>query len=104
MGERQIREEYVQRVAIADDASWIIGQLFYLHADGGTWVVRYAPLGKEDKYGGEVVLARGVDMSQLREGDLVYVKGEILMESRANKYVGGPLYRASTVNLNDRVN
>ena len=103
-GERQIREEYVQRVAIADDDSWIIGQLFYLHADGGTWVVRYAPLGKEDRYGGEVVLARGVDMSQLREGDLVYVKGEILKESRANKYVGGPLYRASTVNLNDRVN
>ena len=103
-GERQIREEYVQRVAIADDDSWIIGQLFYLHADGGTWVVRYAPLGKEDRYGGEVVLARGVDMSQLREGDLVYVKGEVLKESRANKYVGGPLYRASTVNLNDRVN
>ena len=65
----------MQRVAIADDDSWIIGQLFYLHADGGTWVVRYAPLGKEDRYGGEVVLARGVDMSQLREGDLVYVKG-----------------------------
>ena len=94
----------MQRVAIADDGSWIIGQLFYLHADGGTWVVRYAPLGKEDRYGGEVVLARGVDMSQLREGDLVYVKGEVLKESRANKYVGGPLYRASTVNLNDRVN
>jgi hypothetical protein len=90
-------------VAIADDASWIIGQLFYLHADGGTWVVRYAPLGKEDKYGGEVILTRGVDMSKLREGDLVYVKGEILRENRASKYVGGPLYRPFVVNLNERV-
>jgi hypothetical protein len=98
-----IRPEYTQRVAIADDTSWIVGQLFYLHVDGGTWVVRYAPLGKEDKFGGEVVLAHGVDMKALREGDLAFVRGEIIKEARASKYVGGPLYRAVSVELNDRV-
>jgi hypothetical protein len=90
-------------VAIADDGSWVIGQLFYIHEDGGTWIVRYAPYSKEDRYGGEVILAHGVDMSNLREGDLAYVRGEIIKESRASKYVGGPLYRASSVTLNERV-
>src|SRR5260370_42679695 len=51
-----IKSQYVQRVAIADDGSWVIGQLFYIHEDGGTWIVRYAPLSKEDKYGGGVAL------------------------------------------------
>jgi hypothetical protein len=99
----QIKPQYTQRVAIADDGSWVVGQLFYIHEDGGTWIVRYAPLGKEDKYGGEVVLAHGVDMSNLREGDLAFVRGEILEQGRASKYVGGPLYRASSVELNERV-
>ena len=101
--DRQIKPQYAQRVAIADDGSWVLGQLFYVHEDGGTWIVRYAPLGKEDKYGGEVVLAHGIDMSKLREGDLAFVRGEIVHEGRASKYVGGPLYRAFSVELNERV-
>jgi hypothetical protein len=99
----EIAQEFVQRVAIADDASWIIGQLFYIHAGGGLWIVRYAPLDKEDRYGGGVVLAKGTDMAQFREGDLVYVRGAVLNEGRASKYVGGPLYRATSVTLNERL-
>jgi hypothetical protein len=63
---------------MADDGSWLIGELHYVHADGGLWVVRYAPLDKEDRYGGAVVLAKGQDMSKFRAGDLVFVKGSIL--------------------------
>jgi hypothetical protein len=100
---QDIKEEYIRRVAIADDASWIIGQLFYIHADGGLWIVRYAPLDKEDRYGGGVVLARGQDMTQFEEGDLVYLRGQILNGGRASKYVGGPLYRAASITLNERL-
>jgi hypothetical protein len=98
----EIKKENVLRVAIADDASWVIGELQYVHADGGIWVVRYAPLDKEDRYGGAVVLAKGQDMSKFREGDLVFVKGSMLNEGRASKFVGGPLYRATSIELNER--
>jgi hypothetical protein len=98
----EIKKENVLRVAMAEDGSWLIGELHYVHADGGLWVVRYAPLDKEDRYGGAVVLARGPDMSRFREGDLVFVKGSILDEGRASKYVGGPLYRATAIELNER--
>jgi hypothetical protein len=98
----EVSKENVQRVAMADDASWVIGELRYVHADGGLWVVRYAPLDKEDRYGGAVVLAKGQDMSKFREGDLVFVKGSILDEGRASKYLAAPLYRASSIELNER--
>jgi hypothetical protein len=94
-------KETEQRVAIADDASWIIGQLSYVHADGGIWVLRYASLDTEDRFGGAVVLAPGVDMSKFHEGDIVYARGELVNEGRGSKYVGGPLYRASSVELNE---
>jgi hypothetical protein len=97
-----VTKENVLRVAMADDGTWIIGELHYVHADGGLWLVRYAPLDKEDRYGGAVVLARGQDMSKFREGDLVYVKGSILDEGRASKSLAAPLYRATTIELNER--
>jgi hypothetical protein len=95
-------KETMERIAIADDASWIIGQLSYVHADGGIWVVRYAPLDTEDRFGGAVVLAPGTDMSKFHEGDVVFVRGEIVNKGRGSKYVGGPLYRATSIDLNDR--
>jgi hypothetical protein len=101
--ERDVKPAYVKRTAIADDGSWVVGQLFYVHEDGGTWILRYAPLSREDKYGGEVVLAHGLDMKEFREGDLAYVTGEFLKEGRASKYVGGPLYRPFSIKLNERI-
>jgi hypothetical protein len=95
-------KETVLRVAIADDASWVIGELQYVHTDGGTWVVRYAPLDREDRYGGAIALAKGVDMRQFREGDLVFVKGSILDEGRSSRHVGAPLYRVTSISLNER--
>jgi hypothetical protein len=41
-------------------------------------------------------------MSKFREGDLVFVKGSVLNEGRASKYVGGPMYRATSIELNER--
>jgi hypothetical protein len=98
----EVSKENVQRGAVAGDTCWIVGQLQYVHADGGLWMVRYAPLDKEDRYGGAVVLAKGQDMSKFREGDLVFVKGSILDEGRASEHLAAPLYRATSIELIER--
>jgi hypothetical protein len=95
---------YLAKVGRADDFRWITGQLYYIHVHGdqGFWVVRYAPIDKEDRYGGSVVLAPVTSMQSFREGDLVTVHGDLLNEGRATRFVGGPLYRAAAVNLDQR--
>jgi hypothetical protein len=98
-----IKPEYLPLIGSAADYSWVTGQLIYTHVDGGTWVVRYAPVENEDRYGGSVVLANSVSMTDYREGDLVKVNGEILHEGRANIYLGGPLYRPASVSLVKRL-
>jgi hypothetical protein len=98
----EINKEYLDRVGNAPDYSWVTGELFYIHADKGLWVVRYAPVDREDRYGGSVVLAPATSMDAFQEGDLVTVQGEMLYEGRASKYLGGPLYRSLGVSLVDR--
>lgn len=97
----ELDRRYEQRVARAADYSSLTGQLFFVHADGGIWVLRYAPLFQEDMNGGGVILARGLRMDSYREGDLVTVKGEILSK-QGSKHLGAPLYRAATIQLIDR--
>jgi hypothetical protein len=94
---------YAARASRAADCSWLTGQLLFVHADGGTWVVRYAPVGEEDENGGSVVLTRNLVMDSFREGDLVTVRGEVLAE-RGSVHLGGPLYRASSITLEQRLN
>jgi hypothetical protein len=97
----ELDRRYETRVERAADYSWLTGQLFYVHADGGLWVLRYAPLWKEDPNGGSVVLARNLPLGSYREGDLVTVRGELLQE-RGPAHLGGPLYRAQSIQLLDR--
>jgi hypothetical protein len=97
----ELDRRYEVRVDRAADYSWVTGQLFYVHADGGLWVLRYAPLSKEDPYGGSVVLARDRQMDSYREGDLVTVHGEIINE-KGSAFLGGAQYRARTIQLVDR--
>jgi hypothetical protein len=72
-----------------------------VHTDGGRWVLRYAPIWKEEANGGSVVLARDLPMDSYREGDLVQVRGEIL-QPKASSTLGGPLYQLQTIQLVDR--
>ncbi len=97
----ELSRRYETLVSRAPDDSSITGQLFFVHADGGLWVLRYAPLGQEDPHGGGVILARNRQMDSYREGDLVTVKGEILQE-KGSLYLGDPLYLASSIELVDR--
>lgn len=90
-----------QRVGHAPDYSCLTGQLFYVHADGGLWVLRYAPLWQEDPNGGSIVLARDLRMANFHEGDLVTVHGEIVRQ-KSTVFLGGPLYRARSIELVER--
>jgi hypothetical protein len=97
----ELSRRFEKRVLHAADYSQLTGQLFYVHADGGLWVLRYAPLDTEDRNGGGVILARDRSMQSYREGDLVTVHGEVLQE-RACRYLGAPLYRTSSIQLVER--
>jgi hypothetical protein len=97
----ELSRRFEKRVNHAADYSQLTGQLFYVHADGGLWVLRYAPLDTEDRNGGGVILARDRPMDTYREGDLVTVRGEILQD-RASRYLGAPLYRTSSIQLVER--
>jgi hypothetical protein len=97
----ELNRRYVSRVDRAPDYSWLTGQLFYVHADGGLWVLRYAPLWKEDPNGGSMVLARDLRMDSFREGDLVTVHGEIISQ-HGSEFLGGPLYQVHSIKLVER--
>src|SRR5260370_62756 len=71
----ELSRRFEKRVDHAADYSQLTGQLFYVHADGGLWVLRYAPLDTEDRNGGGVILARDRSMASYRGGDLVTVRG-----------------------------
>jgi hypothetical protein len=98
----EVKKEFQNKVGHAEDYSWITGQLFYVHADGGVWVLRYASVSEEDRYGGSAVLAPAVNMKNYREGDLVSVNGEVLDQGRASRHLGGCLFRASSIDLIER--
>ena len=97
----ELDRRYQARVDRAADYSWLTGQLFFVHADGGLWVLRYASLSTDDTNGGGVVLARDLPMDGYHEGDLVKVHGEVLNQ-RGSAYLGAPLYRATSIDLVER--
>jgi hypothetical protein len=98
----QVAKKYQDRVGHEDDYSWVTGHLFYVRADGGHWVLRYALPDQVDRYGGSIVLAPGVDMKNFREGDLVCVFGHLLSEGRTSPALAAPLYRVDVINIVER--
>lgn len=95
------RRHEVERGGRAADYSRLTGRLSFVHADGGIWVLRYAPLSEEDAFGGSVVLARGTEMNGYREGDLVSVTGQV-QGKRGSPRLGGALYQVQSIRLVDR--
>ncbi len=100
--ELPLAKKYEEKVGHEQDYSWITGHLFFVHADGGRWVVRYGLPGEVDKFGGSVVLAPGVEMRNFREGDLVCIRGDILNEDRTSPTLSGALYRVNTITMIER--
>jgi hypothetical protein len=100
--ELPIKKDFHGKIGCAEDYQWVTGQLFYLHVDGGVWVVRYVSVGQEDRFGGSIVLSPAISMKNFREGDLVCVHGELLKQGRANVHLGGALYRVDSIDLVER--
>jgi hypothetical protein len=98
----QLAAKYQDKVGHETDYSWVTGHLFFVHADGGKWVVRYAAPDEVDRYGGSIVLAPTVEMRNFREGDLVNVYGEILDNRQAARPLGGALYRVNSIQMVER--
>jgi hypothetical protein len=92
---------YEKRVGCAADYSKVVGQLYYVHIDGGLWILRYAPLSQEDGNGGSVVLAHDRQLENYHEGDLVSVEGSVI-QARANARLGGALYQIRSIQLVER--
>jgi hypothetical protein len=80
-----------------DEYRQIVGQLVRVHVHGGRWVVRYASLDQEDRYGGSVVLDPEADLGRVAEGDVVCVRGAVLNGGRAERPLGAPLYRVQSI-------
>ena len=98
----QVPEKHRDKVGHETDYSWITGQLFYVRADGGRWLLRYGHPDEVDKYGGSVVLAPTVEMRNFREGDLICVYGQVIEDGRASRSLGGPLYRTNSISMVER--
>jgi hypothetical protein len=97
-----VAPKFRESVGHENDYSWITGQLYYVHAEGGMWVVRYANVEEVDRYGGSVVLTPTVEMRNFREGDLVNVSGEIMNNGLPVRGLGSALYRVNSIQMVDR--
>ena len=97
-----VAAKFREIVGHENDYSWITGQLYYVHAEGGMWVVRYANVDETDRFGGSVVLTPTVEMRNFREGDLVNVCGEIMNNGLPVRGLGGALYRVNSVQMIER--
>jgi hypothetical protein len=97
-----VKGDYQKQLGAPEDYSWITGQLYYLLADGGRWVVRYASVDTVDRFGGSVVLAPNTSMKNFRDGDLVCIHGAIIDNTRGNRTLGGALYRVDHIDLIER--
>ena len=97
----ELARRYEKRVSHAADFSRLTGQLSFVHADGGLWILRYASLAEEDRNGGSVILARDRMMNNYREGDLVTIEGQVISQKGSTR-LGGPLYRVQAISLVDR--
>jgi hypothetical protein len=77
----------------APDYRWVAGVLDR-HAKDGYWTIRYADFGTDDEWGGKVRLMDDPRLREFRNGDVVYVEGELMRSAGGPAY---PPYRVSEV-------
>ncbi len=75
---------------------WLLGHLQRVHSPKHQWKIRYAALDENDEWGGSMILAPDAQLDQWKDGDQVYVEGEILTK-RPSLYLTGPLYRVHII-------
>jgi hypothetical protein len=80
------------------DYRWVAGKLDR-HLKGGHWTLRYADIGDDDPWGGKVRLLNNERLKDLRDGDVVYVEGDLLAPAGAADITGYPTYRVKSLTL-----
>lgn len=85
--------------AHANDYSWLVGELQYLAAEK-VWMVRYASLDDNDRFGGKVVLQETRPLTGFKDNQLVRVEGTIL---EGDGLATGASYRVRSIRAVDLV-
>jgi len=87
-----------ERFGHGPDYAWVAG-VADRHQKGGFWTIRYADIGMHDIWGGKVRLLDDDRLRDLRNGDVVYVEGELLAPKSAAASSMYPPYRATSVRV-----
>jgi hypothetical protein len=88
-----------QRIGHAPDYRWVVG-IADRHAREGHWTIRFADVGEDDPWGGKVRLMDDDRLRELSNGDLVYVRGEILAPaSAAESAPAYPPFRVTAITV-----
>jgi hypothetical protein len=74
---------------------WLLGRLERIEGYGGQWRLRYATLDTWDEHGTSVVLEPDVRLDEYRDGDFVYVRGEVA--SSSTSHLRGAVYRVRII-------
>lgn len=77
----------------AGDYSWLVGTLQYIHSRQ-LWTLRFAPLDRENRYGGSVTLKETGPLARFRSGQTVRVTG-YLVDAGSNE--PSPSFRISSI-------
>lgn len=91
-----IRHQTRKPFSHAPDYSWVAGQLYYSHLEGGFWGIRYGEK-EEDKYGGHFVLGKSLS-GDFKDGDLVLIKGQIA-EEQVSIFMAGWIYKIEEIQV-----
>jgi hypothetical protein len=87
-----------ERFGHGSDYRWVAGKLDR-HLKGGYWTLRYADIGDDDAWGGKVRLLDSERLKDLRDGDVVYVEGDLLAPAGAADITGYPPYRVKSLTV-----
>jgi hypothetical protein len=91
---RPVTPKFASRLAHAPDYTTLTGQL---RIEKGIYELHYAPAGKSDRLGGVVILEMTGDLSLLRDGDLMSVRGQPVVRDRET-----PAYRPTVIQILER--
>lgn len=87
-----------QRYGNSPDYKWVAGVLDK-HQKGGFWTIRYADIGTDDMWGGKVRLLDDPRLAEFKNGDVIYVEGELLAPKSAADGPAYPPYRVTDVRV-----
>jgi hypothetical protein len=80
------------------DYKWIAG-VVDRHLKGGYWTIRYADIGTDDLWGGKVRLLDDERLRDFRNGDVVYIEGELMAPKSAAEGSAYPPFRVTAVRM-----